>query len=146
MKTSFEGGCLCGAVRYRYRGPLREVVGCHCAPCRRTSGHFVAATQGERRRLTLEREDGLRWYESSPAVFRGFCRECGSSLFWTRGGSDRMSIMAGSLDGPTGLALTRHIHVADAGDYYAIDPDLPRAEHWADPPAIPVATAGEEET
>lgn len=145
MKTRFEGGCLCGAVRYRYEGALREVIGCHCNQCRRTSGHFVAATQGQRERLMLERDDGLHWYRSSPGVSRGFCRECGSSLFWTRDDSGRVSIMAGTLDGATGLELTRHIHVADAGDYYAIDPDLPWAEQGAELPAIPAAATGEEE-
>src|SRR5918998_688452 len=38
------GGCLCGAVRYEVRGPLRPVVDCHCTMCRRTSGHFAAFT------------------------------------------------------------------------------------------------------
>jgi hypothetical protein len=37
------GGCLCGAVRYEVRGPLRPVVYCHCTQCRRTSGHFSAS-------------------------------------------------------------------------------------------------------
>ena len=34
------GGCECGAVRYEVRGPLREVIDCHCGQCRRTHGHF----------------------------------------------------------------------------------------------------------
>ena len=38
------GGCLCGAVRYEIRGPLRGVIACHCSQCRRTSGHYVAMT------------------------------------------------------------------------------------------------------
>ncbi len=39
------GGCLCGGVRYEVRGNLRQVWGCHCSQCRRTSGNFVAATR-----------------------------------------------------------------------------------------------------
>ena len=145
MKTRFQGGCLCGSVRFRYDGPLRPVVGCHCTQCRRTSGHYVAATRGERARLSFARDDGLRWYESSPAVFRGFCGECGASLFWTRGGSDTMSIMAGSLDDPTGLRMVQHIYTADAGDYYRIGPGLPRHEQGAPPPEMPDAAAHEED-
>ena len=38
------GGCLCGAVRYEVRGPLRDVLICHCTECRRWSGHLFAAT------------------------------------------------------------------------------------------------------
>lgn len=37
-----------------------------------------------------------------------------------------MVIMAGTLDGPTGLKTAAHIFVGDAGDYYEIDDDLPR--------------------
>ena len=44
MRPRQTGGCLCGAVRYRVAGPLRDVVACHCAQCRRSSGHFAAAT------------------------------------------------------------------------------------------------------
>ena len=42
------GGCLCGAVRYRVAGPLRDVVACHCGQCRRSSGHHAAATAARR--------------------------------------------------------------------------------------------------
>ncbi len=144
MNKRFEGGCLCGAVRFRHDGPLRQVIACHCTQCRRTSGHYVAATRGERARLSLARDDGLRWYESSPGVYRGFCGDCGASLFWTRAGSDTMSIMAGSLDAPTGLQMVAHIHAADAGDYYRIEPGLPQHEQGA-PPETPDAAAHEED-
>lgn len=145
VKTRFEGGCLCGAVRYRHDGPLSDISACHCEQCRRTSGHYVAAARGMRARLSFERDEGLRWYESSPGVVRGFCGECGSSLFWDRVGADNISIMAGTLDAPTGLRLVKHIYVADAGDYYDIDPDLPRAEQEAgEPPPVPAAATEEE--
>lgn len=130
------GGCLCGGVRYTVEGPLREVVGCHCEQCRRTSGHHVAATRVRRADLRLEREDTLRWYESSPGVHRGFCETCGSSLFWDRIERDTLSIMAGTLDSPTGLTLNSHIFTADAGDYYRIDPDLPRYPQRMEPADI----------
>ena len=44
MTEPYRGSCLCGAVRYIVRGELRHVVGCHCGQCRKTSGHYVAAT------------------------------------------------------------------------------------------------------
>ena len=135
------GGCLCGAVRYAYAGPLRAVVACHCEQCRRTSGHFVAATHGHRERLTLARDEGLRWYTSSPGVRRGFCATCGSSLFWEREGSGGISIMAGTLDQPTGLRLVQHIFTAYAGDYYDIEPGLPRAAERAAMPPVPADDA-----
>lgn len=135
------GGCLCGGVRYAYAGPLRAVVACHCEQCRRTSGHFAAATHGRREHLTLTRDDGLRWFASSPGVQRGFCGTCGASLFWEREGTGGISIMAGTLDRPTGLRLVQHIFTAHAGDYYAVDPGLPQADGWAEMPPVPADDA-----
>jgi len=113
------------------------VIGCHCEQCRRTSGHHVAATQARRASLAVLTDEGLRWYASSPGVHRGFCARCGSSLFWAREDSDRISIMAGTLDTPTGLRLEQHIHTNHAGDYYTIDPALPHSGEGADLPPIP---------
>lgn len=121
------GGCLCGAVRYEVRGPLRPVVNCHCVQCRRTSGHFVAATAARPEDLVLVESGGLSWYESSPTARRGFCRTCGASLFWKPVSGGWISIMAGTLDSPTGLETVAHIFVDDAGDYYEINDDLPRS-------------------
>lgn len=122
-----SGGCLCGAVEYEVRGPLRPVVNCHCTQCRKTSGHFVAASGARSGDLSLVSSGGLRWYESSPEARRGFCEVCGSSLFWEPKGGDEIMIMAGTMDSPTGLETAAHIFVADAGDYYGIPEDgLPR--------------------
>jgi hypothetical protein len=119
------GGCLCGAVRYRVAGPLRDVVACHCGQCRRTSGHHAAATAARREDLQIE---GLvAWYESSPGVRRGFCPVCGSNLFWDPADDPRVSIFAGTLDLPTGLRLRGHIFAADKSDYYLIADGLPQA-------------------
>lgn len=121
-----RGGCLCGAVRYAVRGSLQPPVACHCGQCRRTSGHFVAATAAADADIAVAGDGALRWYESSPGVRRGFCATCGSNLFWQRLGSGRTSIHAGTLDGPTGLRLAGHIFTGFKGDYYAIDDGLPR--------------------
>lgn len=40
-----SGGCLCGAVRYEVRGPLRDVLIGHCRECRRWHGHASASTR-----------------------------------------------------------------------------------------------------
>lgn len=76
------GGCLCGGVRYRVGGALRDAIACHCTQCRRTSGHHAAMTSAASEDLTLISSRTLEWYRSSPAAERGFCRVCGSNLFW----------------------------------------------------------------
>jgi hypothetical protein len=120
------GGCLCGAVRYEVRGPLRPVVDCHCSQCRRTSGHFAAFTATRPEDLVLIESGGLRWYRSSATARRGFCEICGSSLFWEPASGERVSIAAGTLDPPTRLSTAAHVFVEDSGDYYAIGDGLPR--------------------
>ncbi|MCG3146130.1 MAG: hypothetical protein HONDAALG_03985 [Gammaproteobacteria bacterium] len=121
-----QGGCECGAVRYRVRGAMRGVVNCHCKQCRRMHGHFGAYTSVARDQLTLINDAGLKWYRSSATVRRGFCSHCGASLFWDSEQLSTISIAAGTLDDPTGLKSIAHIYTADAGDYYDIDDDLAR--------------------
>ncbi|MCV2863869.1 GFA family protein [Albidovulum sediminicola] len=127
-----QGGCLCGGVAFETQGPLRAVVACHCSQCRQTSGHVWAATSVALDRFRLIADTTLGWYDSSTAARRGFCRRCGASLFWKPAAEERIAIAAGALDGPTGLALARHIHVEDAGDYYA--PEGPPPAAAAEPP------------
>lgn len=125
MSETNTGRCLCGAVRFTTTGPLRGVIYCHCGQCRRQTGHYVAATAVADARITIEGADSLSWYEASADAKRGFCRTCGSLLFWKGEGLDRISIMAGAFDKPTGLKGQSHIFAGDKGDYYAIDDGLP---------------------
>ena len=119
------GSCLCGRVSYSVDGPLRPVVACHCVQCRKTSGHYVAATSAMREHVTIKGE--VSWYHASDTARRGFCPTCGSSLFWDGQGVN-LSIHAGTLDGATGLAMIGHIYCADKGDYYELADDLPKAD------------------
>lgn len=113
------GGCLCGGVRYEVRGPIRDVVVCHCSHCRRTHGHVAAYAACRSADLELVRGGALRWYDDGDRR-RGFCTGCGASLFWRVEGRQTTSIAAGTLDEPTGLRTIAQIYVADAADYYDV--------------------------
>ena len=119
------GGCNCGGVRYEVNGPLRGVIACHCAQCRRASGNFVTATACRRSAFALVRSDTLRWYVAVPGFRRGFCGECGSCLFFEEVGGERVSISAGSFDERNGLKTVAHIFASEAGEYYSIDHSVP---------------------
>jgi hypothetical protein len=125
-----HGRCLCGAVTFRVEPPLRDVIACHCTQCRKSSGHFWAATSAPMDRIHLDRTDSLTWFQSSDTARRGFCAVCGSSLFWEPVGEGRLAIAAGALDGDTGVTLTKHIFCAEKGDYYDIADDLPQIARW----------------
>ena len=121
------GRCLCGAVRFEVDGPLREVILCHCVECRRWHGHVSAFTAARREHLRYVSDAGLRWIDSPDSdahARRGFCGECGSSLFWDVPDRDTISIAAGTLDRPTGLKTAGQIYTADPGDYYEVDAGL----------------------
>ncbi|HBZ43963.1 MAG TPA: aldehyde-activating protein [Maritimibacter sp.] len=118
--SAHHGSCLCGAVRYVAQGDLRPSIGCHCVKCRKTSGHYWSATQVATEDLTILGEESLTWFRSSPDIRRGFCRVCGSSLFWQVDGTGRTSIGSGTLDTPTGITTTHHICTDEKGDYYVI--------------------------
>jgi hypothetical protein len=126
MSAAATGGCLCGAVRYRVNGRLRDVLECHCTMCRRTHGHIGAYSAVSKRCLELTEDRGLKWYGSSSQARRGFCRTCGGTLFWDPMEKDYIAIAAGTLDLPTGLKTVLQIHVADAGDYYTVRSDIPQ--------------------
>ena len=121
-----QGGCLCGAVRYQITGPLRGVVDCHCSMCQRQHGAFGAYSKAAKTNIDITKNDGLAWYQTSQIARRGFCRCCGSSLFWEPFEQDATGIIAGSLDQPTGLETIGHIFVGEKADFDAICDDLPR--------------------
>lgn len=126
MVQVHDGRCNCGAVRFRAKGELEDLIGCHCSQCRRQTGLYYAATNVEKDRLEIEGADNVTWYRSSEAARRGFCRTCGSALFWEADGADYVSVMAGALDQPTGLRFGYHIYCADKADYYDIADSAPR--------------------
>ncbi len=124
--ASASGRCLCAGVRFEIHGPLRPVVYCHCTLCRRSSGHFAAATACAPEHLRLLSALTLRWYESSASARRGFCATCGSQLFWAPAHGGHISIWAGAIDTPTPLEAAMHIFAADKGNYYDITDGLPQ--------------------
>lgn len=131
MNSVHQGSCLCGQVRYEVHGPLRNVIACHCTQCRKQTGHYMAATSASASDFRLTRDGTLRWYRASASARRGFCSGCGSILFWQSDASpDRISITAGTLDGPTGLKTEGHIFCADRGDYYVIPDEGYRRDGW----------------
>ncbi|HEV7174866.1 MAG TPA: GFA family protein [Solirubrobacteraceae bacterium] len=126
------GRCLCGAVRYEVCGPLQDVLICHCEECRRWHGHIAAFTAARREDLAVDGESAVRWIDSPAGeahARRGFCGDCGSSLFWDAPGRETISIAAGTLDGDTELRVTGHIYVSRRAAYDDLPDDgLPRRD------------------
>lgn len=126
------GGCLCGAVRFRITGPLRDVVVCHCDMCRKQHGAAGFYSKAKKAHIDLMESRGLKWYRSSATVRRGFCGECGAGLFWEPDGQDTTSVLAGALDPPTCLRTVGHIFAGDKADFHEITDGLPQFEGFPD--------------
>lgn len=121
--TTLTGGCACTGVRYRIDTAARSVTNCHCEPCRRITGHFMAATAAPASAVHFDSDATLTWYDSTPTVQYGFCSACGSTLFWRASDKpDHLSITAGSLDTPTGLQTNLALFADHASDYHNLDP------------------------
>lgn len=100
IKTEASGGCQCGAVRYHATAVLDTSHICHCRMCQKAAGNFFAALIGIPR-------DALSWtrgtavtFKSSDQVERGFCRDCGTPLYYDYPTSKHLSVTTGSLDDP----------------------------------------------
>lgn len=121
-----QGSCSCGEITFQAEAAAREPAACHCTQCRKQSGHHWVSVQVMDSALKIN--GSPRWYTSSPGVRRGFCPTCGSFLFWKSDADPDTGVSLGAVDGPTGLHLTRHIFVADKGDYYDIPDGVPQEE------------------
>ncbi len=99
MKTAeWTGGCQCGAVRYALSETPANACICHCRMCQKQFGSFFGAfadVAPDHFRITRG-EPG--WFQSSDEARRGFCRDCGTPLFYTFLTSRRIAVSIGSLD------------------------------------------------
>ncbi len=137
MGEIHDGSCLCGAVRFRAHGALREIVACHCAQCRKQTGLFYAATNVKRTDLTIEGKEAMTWYAASNFARRGFCATCGSAMFWQENDGVWISILAGSFDTPLEGKIGRHIFCEGRAQFYDIEDGAPQYQKGS--PGLSVA-------
>jgi len=127
--TTHHARCNCGAVHVQVAGALPAPNACHCAQCRRQSGHYWASVDVPRGDVAITGVENITWYQASEKVRRGFCATCGAFLFWDPLKGDKTAVAMGAFDAPTQTALSLHIFVADKGDYYDITDGLPQNDH-----------------
>ena len=125
---NIEGGCLCGATRYRATGVPYKVLYCHCNWCRKATGAPVSVwlmfDQGQVAFIVGSPQK----YASSPGVLRGFCPTCGTPLWWEGAWDDKpvQMVPSGSLDDPTQYPPQGHSTCHSQISWFEVADDLPR--------------------
>ena len=120
-----EGGCLCGAVRFKAEGEPINIRICHCRNCQKAMGSpFFARALFNPRALTVEGETGR--YPSSDRVDRVFCKTCGTRLFsWRRNGT-AVGVALAVFDDRNAFTPTEHIWVSEKLSWVRVDDGLPQ--------------------
>ena len=79
-----NGSCFCGAIAFSADLPSKWCAHCHCSMCRKAHGAGYVTWAGfEQDQVNIgSGTDQLAWYDSSPGAQRGFCRQCGSTMFF----------------------------------------------------------------
>jgi hypothetical protein len=137
MATSIEGGCLCGAIRYRATAEPRVGTLCHCRSCRVASGApSVAWTIFPAEAFAFVSGKPVE-FESSPGVMRGFCSMCGTPLTYRRTANPRtIDVTTATLDAADDFAPSKEIWVSEKLAWERLNEDIP---HF---PASSVSAAG----
>ena len=118
---TYEGGCLCGAVRFTATLAEPEAGTCHCGMCRRWgTGPLMTVHATD---VAFEGAEHITRFRSSDWAERGFCNRCGSNLFYHMIGTDAYDLSAGALDDSSGLALSIEVYIDAKPDFYAFAND-----------------------
>ena len=126
-EETHEGGCLCGAVRYRITGEALGVEYCHCSMCRKAAGAPVVVWMDFDTSAVTWLTLGPKRYASSPDALRGFCSACGSALtFENKNTPNKISLTVGTLDTPEAVAPRQHIYADDQIPWLTLQDNLPR--------------------
>lgn len=133
-----EGGCLCGAIRYRVIGAPTSSIICHCRTCRKAgAAPSVAWVRFDRQNFALLRGEPCR-FGSSPAVVRTFCAVCGTPLTYaSRDAPGEIDVTTISLDDETIHSPTREVWVSHKVAWEVTDPT--RAHYSKDTHGGPVS-------
>ncbi len=131
MPDSIEGGCLCGETRYRATGKPYKSSYCHCEWCRGAIGAPVSAWLLYDGGCIEFIKGSPKKYASSPGVLRGFCPNCGTSLWWEGIWHDIpiQMVTICSLDNPELYPPDRHASCSEQISWFEVADDLPRYPH-----------------
>ncbi len=117
------GKCLCGAVKYEVELHELKAHICHCTICQKWAGSSSFSIHCKN--WTIDGENNVTWFDSSGDAQRGFCKTCGSHLFFRTLDGNYQGVTA-ALDDIEGLSIGEHIFIDFKPPYYDFVDDAPR--------------------
>lgn len=116
--TSFTGRCLCGAVGITAKLAENSMGACHCGTCRKWGGGPLMAAEctGD---VTFTGEDNIGVFASSEWAERGFCKTCGTHLFYRLKQGGFHALPVGLLDGAEKLVFDHQVFIDAKPAHYA---------------------------
>jgi len=127
MVQILEGGCLCGAVRYRLTATPVATLYCHCRMCQRAHGAPAIAWLAVPFAAFKLTEGTPTAYRSSDHAFRHFCGRCGAPLLCHEADNPKyMDVSIASLDTPEAVPPSSHIWTDSKIPWFDTADHLPR--------------------
>lgn len=120
--SRMKGHCLCGAVSFEAEIPSHDVTVCHCGMGRRWGSAPLTGLETGNAPVFAGEVD-IAIYKSSDWEKRGFCRRCGTNLFWRLGDGSFWSLCVGTLDDRSELSLRTEIFTESKPPFYAFAND-----------------------
>jgi hypothetical protein len=109
LSIDLQGGCFCGAIRYRARSAPAASMICHCNSCRRLTAAPVVAWLTFAKASFEYLQGQPAELRSSPGVLRAFCSACGTHLTYHNDRYvDEIDVTTATLDDPAAFAPTHH--------------------------------------
>lgn len=122
-----EGGCHCGAIRFKATKDPYWVGACYCIDCRKISGSPYTVFAGYDENVVTLSQGTPKNYASSEKVIRSFCDTCGSPFAYTyKETPNKLFIPIGVFDDPSSFVLQKHIWVSQKLPWISIHDDLPQ--------------------
>ncbi len=113
---NLAGACLCGAVKVTVTADKPCVSVCHCDMCRRWSaGPFMALNC---RVVNFEGQENISRIRSSDWAERGFCKKCGSNLFYHIVDASAYQMAAGLFDDQSVMRMSVQVFTDFKPSFY----------------------------
>ncbi len=131
----YQGGCLCGEIRFEIIGEIKDIIYCHCSKCRKAQGSAFATNGNleERYFNIISGKENLTQYQSNQGKYKYFCQKCGSPIISksdARPGNVRVRL--GTIESDIIEKPHAHIFVTSKANWEEISGDLPQFEQYHD--------------